>query len=105
MGWKGPRKPEPAPPFLALKADTQNRERLSSLQWKVGAVLCDRRMQEQRGAGERKTEDVVGHGWDNAVPGLADSSHLPSPWGDYNPVLSRYGALGWGGWEPRNAAG
>lgn len=40
--------------------------------------------------GEEDSEDVVGHGWDDAVPGLANSNHLPSPWGDYNPAPSRY---------------
>ncbi|XP_025307954.2 protein FAM180B isoform X1 [Canis lupus dingo] len=48
-------KSEPAPPSLALKADTQNRERLGSLQWKLGAAVCGR-MQEQRAAGERNTQ-------------------------------------------------
>ncbi|VFV28667.1 protein fam180b-like [Lynx pardinus] len=32
------------------------RKRLSRLQWKVGAAVCGRRMQEQRAAGERKTQ-------------------------------------------------
>lgn len=31
------------------------------------------------------SEDVVGHGGEKEVPGLANGSHLP-PWDDYNPA-------------------
>lgn len=32
----------------------------------------------------------MGHGGENAVPGLADGSHCPLPWDDYNSALCRY---------------
>lgn len=38
----------------------------------------------------------MGHGRDNEVPGLADGSHLPPPWGDYNLPPCRYPGLGVG---------
>lgn len=47
----------------------------------------------------------MGHGRENAVPGLPNSCHLPPPWGDYNPAPCRYRdfRVGWmgtkeGGW-------
>ncbi|XP_028373474.2 protein FAM180B isoform X1 [Phyllostomus discolor] len=53
---RAPGKPEPVPPCSVLTTDTKSRERLSSLQWKVGAMVCGRRVQEQRVAGESKTQ-------------------------------------------------
>lgn len=45
----------------------------------------------------RKQDSKDGHGRENAVPGLANGSHLPPPWGDYNPAPCRYRGfrVGW----------
>lgn len=70
--------------------------------WSPSACQAD-------GGAERRwgedSEDLAGHGRDNEVPGLADGSHLPPPWGDYNLPPCRYPGLGVGGWELREAAG
>ncbi|ELK16104.1 Protein FAM180B [Pteropus alecto] len=59
---RAPGKPEPAPPCSALKTDTKSKERLGSLQWKVGAMVCGKRMQEQRAARKRQPMDSTSVG-------------------------------------------
>ena len=67
--------------------------------------MCQADGGAERHREEQDSEGLVGHGRDNAVPGLADGSHLPPPWGDYNLPPCRYPGLRVGWRELRKAAG
>lgn len=58
--------------------------------------MCQADGGAERRWGEQDSEDLVGHGRDNEVRGLADGSHLPPSWGDYNLPPCRYPGLGVG---------